>query len=146
MMLDYALCSVAQFSPLPVQAGGGMQRIEEILAETPASTDHPGAAELPRLSAAIGLAQVAFGYAGRNATLHGDDLCMPCGALVGIVGGSDSGNGTVVDLPLRFHDSGAGPRAVPRSGRGMSGGSRGDGRRGAKAARRAGLRHPRKTP
>ena len=112
LTLSYALYNVAQFSPVLVQASGGMQRIEEILAEAPAVTDRPGAAELPRLSVAIELVQVAFAYPGRNATLHGVDLCVPRGAFVGIVGTSGSGKSTVVNLLLRFHDPTAGALRV----------------------------------
>ncbi len=108
LSLSYAVYNVAQFSPVLVQASGGMQRIEEMLAQVPGVSDRPGAADLPRLADCIELAGVAFAYPGRAQTLHDVDLSVPRGAFVAVVGTSGCGKSTLVNLLLRFHDPGAG--------------------------------------
>ncbi|MFI5311890.1 MAG: ABC transporter transmembrane domain-containing protein [Gemmatimonadales bacterium] len=106
--LSYALYNVAQFSPVLVQASGGMQRIGELLAEEPAVADRPGAGTLTRLSDRLALAGVGFAYPGRELALSGVDLEVPRGAFVAVVGTSGSGKSTVVKLLLRFHDPASG--------------------------------------
>ncbi|MSR13070.1 MAG: ABC transporter ATP-binding protein [Gammaproteobacteria bacterium] len=106
--LSYALYNVAQYAPLLVQASGGMQRIQELLAERPQVGSSLTALELPRLRERIELRGVDFSYPGREKILHHLDLDVPCGTFVAFVGASGSGKSTLVNLLLRYYDPSAG--------------------------------------
>ena len=97
------------------RAGGGMSRINELLAEVPriAAPAHPAA--LPSASStqpvgSIAFEHVRFHYPARpdTAALEDFSLTVRPGETVALVGPSGAGKSTVLQLLLRFHDPDAG--------------------------------------
>lgn len=90
------------------QATGGMQRIDEILAEEARVVDAPDAPALARFSQAIRFEDVTFSYTGEQANLQRLNLTIHAGQSVAIVGPSGCGKSTTLGLLLRFYDPTAG--------------------------------------
>ncbi|HEV2606962.1 MAG TPA: ABC transporter transmembrane domain-containing protein, partial [Xanthomonadaceae bacterium] len=97
------------------RAGGGMARINELLAEVPriAAPAHPTV--LPPASSthpagSIAFEHVRFHYPARpdTAALEDFSLTVRPGETVALVGPSGAGKSTVLQLLLRFHDPDAG--------------------------------------
>jgi len=98
------------------RAGGGMARINELLAEVPsiAAPAHPRT--LPVATAgsgpigAIAFEHVRFHYPARpdTAALEDFSLSVRPGETIALVGPSGAGKSTVLQLLLRFHDPDAG--------------------------------------
>ena len=85
------------------RAGASAQRIFEILDRVPTVPDpvkqvHPG-----RLAGAVELRGVRFKY-GTREVLHGLDLQIRPGELIGLVGASGAGKSTLINLICRFYD------------------------------------------
>ena len=89
------------------RAGGGMQRIADLLAEESKITAPAVPASLPvPVRGAIRFEGVRFHYPTRpdDAALDGLDLEVQPGETVALVGPSGAGKSTVLQLLLRFHD------------------------------------------
>ncbi len=89
------------------RAGGGMQRIAELLAEESKITAPAVPTPLPTpVRGAIRFEGVRFHYPTRpdDAALDGLDLDVQPGETVALVGPSGAGKSTVLQLLLRFHD------------------------------------------
>jgi ATP-binding cassette, subfamily B, bacterial len=89
------------------RAAASAQRIFEILDKhsnvpEPARPVHPG-----RLSGRIELRGVRFKYGARE-VLHGLDLAVEPGEMIGLVGPSGAGKSTLINLICRFYDVSAG--------------------------------------
>jgi len=117
LMLAYGLYNIAQFIPTMVQAGGGMRRIEELLAETPRVAEVAGANPLPRLSDRVEFLRVGFTYDGDQKNLEGVDIHIPAGTSAAFVGPSGCGKSTILNLLMRFYDASEG--AVEFDGHGV---------------------------
>jgi ATP-binding cassette subfamily B protein len=94
--------------PSLLQAAGGVQRIDELLAEQPSVMDRMGASAVGPLQSEIALHDVSFGYRPDTVSLSGLSLEVPKGARVAFVGPSGSGKSTVLNLLARFYDPGDG--------------------------------------
>ncbi|MEI7954687.1 MAG: ATP-binding cassette domain-containing protein [Verrucomicrobiota bacterium] len=103
-----SLASCTHFYPTLVQAGAGMQRIEELLAENPGVADSPHARELPRLAREIRFSGVKFGYTPAQLILDDVSFVIRAGQSVAFVGPSGSGKSTVLTILARFYEPGAG--------------------------------------
>ncbi len=98
------------------RAGGGMARINELLAETPriAAPAHPKSLPIVGSSTsaigAISFEHVRFHYPARPDTAALDDFSLTVrpGETIALVGPSGAGKSTVLQLLLRFHDPDAG--------------------------------------
>jgi len=109
VLLSTSLGYVAEFVPHLVKATGGMQRIEELLAELPTIAEDQEAAELPRLSRELRFSGVSFGYRPDSApSLHDVSFTLPAHTSAAVVGTSGSGKSTLVNLLARLYDPGAG--------------------------------------
>jgi ATP-binding cassette subfamily B protein len=89
------------------RAAASAQRIFEVLDRVPSVPEpvkpvHPG-----RLSGRIALRGVRFKYGPRE-VLHGLDLTVEPGELIGLVGPSGAGKSTLINLICRFYDVAAG--------------------------------------
>jgi ATP-binding cassette subfamily B protein len=105
---SYSLNCLTQFYPTLVHAGGGMQRIEELLNEKPGVVDLPDAPTLPRLSQEIQFNRVKFGYTPAQLNLNDVSFTIRAGETVAFVGPSGSGKSTVLTLLTRFYEPAAG--------------------------------------
>jgi len=95
--------SIVRMLPATQRAAASAERIFEILDCTPtvAETDrplHPG-----RVQGRIDIEGVRFRYGSRE-ILHGIDLVIEPGEMIGLVGTSGSGKTTLANLVCRFHD------------------------------------------
>lgn len=105
---SYALTGLTQFYPTLLQAGTGMQRIQELLDEKPGVLDLPGARPLPRLAREIRFDGVKFGYTPAQLNLDDVNFTIRAGESVAFVGPSGSGKSTVLTLLTRFYEPDAG--------------------------------------
>jgi ATP-binding cassette subfamily B protein len=108
LTLSYSLSYVTQYVPQLMQAAGGFQRIEELLAEPVETRDVADAVDLPRGPGEVRFEQVSFGYDDDGLNLDGVTLTVPAGASVAIVGGSGSGKSTLLSLLMRFFEPATG--------------------------------------
>lgn len=80
------------------------QRITSLLETEPAIKDRPGAVRLDKTPGAIGFRNVHFAYPGRKPVIHGVDLDLEKGKVVGVVGPTGAGKSTLIKLLLRYYD------------------------------------------
>lgn len=92
-----------------LSAVAALDKITDILDETPEVEDRPGATELPRIEGHVAFEHVRFGYGSNSDVLPGLDLAVPAGTTVALVGHTGAGKSTIVKLLARFYD--------PREGR-----------------------------
>jgi ATP-binding cassette subfamily B protein len=93
------------------RAAASAQRIFEVLDRVPSVPEpvrpvHPG-----RLTGRIELRGVRFKYGARE-VLHGLDLTVEPGEMIGLVGPSGAGKSTLINLVCRFYDVAAGALLV----------------------------------
>ena len=92
-----------------LSAVAALDKITDILDETPEVEDRPGASELPRIEGHVSFERVRFGYGSGEDVLPGLDLDVAAGTTVALVGHTGAGKSTIVKLLARFYD--------PRDGR-----------------------------
>jgi ATP-binding cassette subfamily B protein len=90
--------------PSLISSSGGLQRIEELLAEPEEVADAEAARTLSRVAGPLALDGVTFGYAPDRPVLSGLSMTVASGERVALVGPSGSGKSTVLQLLLRFYD------------------------------------------
>jgi ATP-binding cassette subfamily B protein len=96
---------VATALPDLLRGGGGLARVEAVLAEVPAVTDRAGAKPIAALSDRIRFEGVRFAYPGApRPSLAGLTVDILRGQKVAIVGPSGSGKSTVLSMVLRLFD------------------------------------------
>ena len=103
-----SLATFTNFYPTLVQAGAGMERIQELLDEKPGVVDPPVAGTLPRLSQDIRFYGVSFGYTPAQLNLDDVSFAIRAGESVAFVGPSGSGKSTVLTILTRFYEPDAG--------------------------------------
>ena len=99
--------SMIRMTSATQRAAASAQRIFDILDRTPSVPEparpvHPG-----RLAGRIELRGVRFKYGSRE-VLHGLDLDVQPGEMIGLVGPSGAGKSTLINLICRFYDVAAG--------------------------------------
>jgi ATP-binding cassette subfamily B protein len=99
--------SMIRMASATQRAAASAQRIFEILDRKPSVPEpvrpvHPG-----RLTGRIELREVRFRYGPRE-VLHGLDLTIAPGEMIGLVGPSGAGKSTLINLICRFYDVSAG--------------------------------------
>src|SRR5262249_15588255 len=104
LTLGRAMVELALAIPDWLQATGGMQRIDELLAEVPRVADVPDAQALPDVSRELRFDDVVFGYDEREPSLRNVRFAVPAGGSVVFVGRSGSGKSTILSLLSRFYD------------------------------------------
>jgi ATP-binding cassette, subfamily B, bacterial len=99
--------SMVRMVPATQRAAASAERIFEIL-DCVATVAEPARPAAPtRLEGRIELEGVTFRYGARE-VLHGIDLVIEPGEMIGLVGVSGSGKTTLANLVCRFHDPTAG--------------------------------------
>jgi ATP-binding cassette subfamily B protein len=85
------------------RAAAATHRIFEILDRSPSVPEPEKATPIARLRGRIELKNVTFSYGSRR-VVHGVDLKVEPGELIGLVGPSGAGKSTLVNLICRFYD------------------------------------------
>ncbi|UVI31403.1 ABC transporter ATP-binding protein [Paenibacillus spongiae] len=87
------------------QASASLERVMELMHETPEIQDQPGAKELRDVRGEIGFRDVSFRYLEDGEWVLRDiDLSIPAGQTVALVGMSGGGKSSLVSLLARFYD------------------------------------------
>ena len=92
-----------------LSATAALDKIMDVMDETPEVVDRPGAGDLPTVQGHVTFEEVRFGYGDGPDVLHGLDLDVPAGTTVALVGHTGAGKSTIAKLLARFYD--------PRDGR-----------------------------
>jgi ATP-binding cassette subfamily B protein len=80
------------------------ERVFEVM-DTPVDIeDAADAVSMPALQGAVRFADVHFGYDKSREVLHGIDLDVRPGEMIGLVGHSGAGKSTLINLLMRFYD------------------------------------------
>ncbi|MEG4487993.1 ABC transporter ATP-binding protein [Microcoleus sp. D2_18a_B4] len=106
LMLGLNLNILGLTSSLPAFIDGvaGLQRISDILSETPAIQDAPDAIDLPHFSSDINFDDVTFSYSQDRGGVKNLSLKIRQGDFAVFVGQSGAGKSTIVNLLTRFYD------------------------------------------
>ena len=104
LSLSFSMGYVTQYIPTLMQAGSGVQRIEEVLFEEPQVRDTAGSRDVPPIQRGITFDDVSFSYTGEEMNLKHANLDIPHATSVAFVGGSGSGKSTLLSLLIRFYD------------------------------------------
>ncbi len=80
------------------------ERVFEVM-DTPVDVEEaPGAVSIERLNGGVRFHDVHFGYDKAREVLHGIDLDVAPGEMIGLVGHSGAGKSTMINLLMRFYD------------------------------------------
>jgi len=99
--------SMIRMVPATQRAAASAQRIFEILDCRPTVAEAPQPVRLGRVEGRIEISGVHFRYGARE-VLHGIDLVIEPGEMIGLVGTSGSGKSTLANLVCRFYDPSSG--------------------------------------
>lgn len=102
---------VGKFSARIAKSSAGPERLDEIVRVDPSAigpSEAPDASEAPAFKGCIEFCGVTFGYTPGEVSLKDFSLSISAGQMVAIVGDSDSGKSTVIQLLLRLYDPGEG--------------------------------------
>lgn len=99
--------SMSRIAASVQRAGAAAHRLFEILDRQPSVPEPEQAVPVARVSGAIELRDVRFRY-GRREVIHGVNLKIEPGEMIGLVGPSGAGKSTLVNLVCRFYDVGEG--------------------------------------
>jgi ABC-type multidrug transport system fused ATPase/permease subunit len=87
-----------------LSAVAALDKIQDVLDETPSVEDSPGAVELGRIGGHVRFDDVRFTYGTGPEVLHGISLDVPAGTTVALVGHTGAGKSTIAKLLARFYD------------------------------------------
>jgi len=99
--------SMARMAQATQRAAASAQRIFEILDRTPSVAEPVRPVQPGRLAGRIELKGVRFKYGPRE-VIHGVDLAIEPGEMIGLVGPTGAGKSTLINLICRFYDVAAG--------------------------------------
>ena len=103
--------SMVRMVPAAQRASASAQRLFEILDCRPTVAEDPRPIDPGRVRGRIELSGVHFRY-GTREILHGIDLVIEPGEMIGLVGSSGSGKSTLANLVCRFFDPSSGAVSV----------------------------------
>jgi ATP-binding cassette, subfamily B, bacterial len=102
--LNLNILSLTGSIPAFIDGVAGLQRISDILSETPAIQDAPGAIDLPHFYSDIYFDDVTFSYSQDRGGVKNLSLKIRQGEFAVFVGKSGAGKSTIVNLLTRFYD------------------------------------------
>ncbi len=80
------------------------ERVFEVMDTPEDIVDVEEAVPLPHIKGAVSFKDVHFGYDKAREVLHGIDLDVKAGEMIGLVGHSGAGKSTMINLLMRFYD------------------------------------------
>jgi ATP-binding cassette, subfamily B, bacterial len=102
--LNLNLLGLSSSIPMFIDGVAGLQRISDILSETPAIQDAPDAIDLPHFESEIYFDNVTFNYSSERSGVKNLSLKIRQGDFAVFVGQSGAGKSTIVNLVMRFYD------------------------------------------
>lgn len=103
-MLQQPLMMLQRIIDWSSRALTAAERVFEVM-DTPADIENASdAIPMPKIEGAIKFTDVHFGYDKAREVLHGIDLEVKSGEMIGLVGPSGAGKSTMINLLLRFYD------------------------------------------
>jgi ATP-binding cassette, subfamily B, bacterial len=102
--LNLNILGLTSSIPAFIDGVAGLQRISDILSETPAIQDAPDAIDLPHFSSEISFDDVTFSYSQDRGGVKNLSLKIRQGDFAVFVGQSGAGKSTIVNLLTRFYD------------------------------------------
>jgi ATP-binding cassette subfamily B protein len=87
-----------------LSAVAALDKITDVLDETPEVEDEPGARALEEIAGHVTFEGVHFSYGRGPEVLHGIGLDVPAGTTVALVGHTGAGKSTIAKLLARFYD------------------------------------------
>nr|WP_254926306.1 ABC transporter ATP-binding protein [Bordetella genomosp. 11] len=97
------LDSMSRIVSVTQKAAAGAKRIFDILDHVSSVPEPRNPVQIGRVSGRIEMRDVGFRY-GNRSVMHGLDLTIEPGTMVGLVGHSGSGKSTLINLICRFYD------------------------------------------
>jgi ABC-type multidrug transport system fused ATPase/permease subunit len=95
-----------------LSAVAALDKITDLLDETPEVEDAPDAVQLSHITGRVTFDDVRFSYGRGPEVLHGIDLDVPAGTTVALVGHTGAGKSTIAKLLARFYDPTEGHIAI----------------------------------
>ena len=102
--LNDPLMSLQRIIDWSTRALTAAERVFEIMDTPDDIKDNENSVAMPAVKGHVKLTDVHFGYDKLRTILHGVDLEVKAGEMIGIVGHSGSGKTTLVNMILRFYD------------------------------------------
>lgn len=102
--LNLYILGLSSSLPMFIEGIAALQRLNEILSETPTVRDAAAAIELPPFQHEITIDNVSFNYSAERNGINNLSLKIPQGSFAVLVGQSGAGKSTVINLLMRFYD------------------------------------------
>jgi ATP-binding cassette subfamily B protein len=102
--LNLNILGLTSSIPMFIDGVAGLQRISDILSETPAIQDAPDAIDLPHFESDIYFDNVTFNYSAERSGVKNLSLKIRKGDFAVFVGQSGAGKSTIINLLMRFYD------------------------------------------
>ncbi|RYG49191.1 ABC transporter ATP-binding protein, partial [bacterium] len=103
-MLQQPLMMLQRVFDWSTRALTAAERVFEVM-DTPIDIENaPEPVAMPNMQGAVTFKDVHFGYDKAREVLHGVDLEIKSGEMIGLVGHSGAGKSTLINLLLRFYD------------------------------------------
>ncbi len=111
LYLGFLVAPIVQMASIGTQiteAFAGLDRMDELLAETREADDPARTVELPGVAGRVEVTDVTFAYDAGEPVLHGVSLAAEPGSVTALVGSSGSGKTTLAGLVASFLSPGGG--------------------------------------
>jgi len=103
-MLQQPLMMLQRIIDWSSRALTAAERVFEVM-DTPVEIENSvDAVAMPKIDGAVKFTDVHFGYDKAREVLHGIDLDVKAGEMIGLVGHSGAGKSTMINLLMRFYD------------------------------------------